>query len=492
MATHSKESSSTFDEEEPAKIIIAGGGIVGLILAMAIKKHCGITCEIYERASRFYDDVGAALGMYPNGLRVIRDIDTALLAAIQKAGSPYVYRRWERHDGTEIAAAKEDELTEGDWELSSIGIRRWKLQKVLFNHAIDMGITCQFGKAIQEVIVREDDLINVVFVDGTRRTTQLLFGCDGAHSRVRQAMAGDATSLEYTGVTCLMGIANNCPAQVKGICFPSSHTTGCHSCYFPTGAKEQCFQIHWPIPVEEANSGNWGNLSDTMSKKECLELAKRLEKDGWHQRYIEPLHHVTHAVRVGFALMKPPLKEWAFGKNKRVILVGDAAHPPVPYIGQGAQMGIEDAGTMAWLLKKICVDYKGNFSFENYSKAVEIYERVRIPRTVHILDCSKELGRMQEQREDEIARDELEMMIKGELLLNGTLPIMFQGATHHYKHAVKRDLKKHELEQERIAMAEYMPGICDLTEERKKINEQKELEERRIAFETMMYGGVQQ
>ena len=304
---------------------------MGLVFAMAVKKHCGITCEIYEKATKFYDDVGAALGMYPNGLRVIRDIDEDLLKAIQEAGAPYVYRRWERHDGTEIAAAKEDELTDGDWELSSIGIRRWKLQKVLYNAAIEMGIPFHFKKATKDVIELDDGLIDVVFEDGTRRRTQLLFGCDGAHSMVRQVVAADATTLEYTGITCLMGIAD-CPAEVKGISFPSSHTTGCHSCYFPTGPNEQCFQVHWPIPVEEANSGNWGNLTDTMSKKECRDLARRLEEDGWHERYIEPLYRVTHAVRVGFALMNPRLKQWAYGKNKRIVLVGDAAHPPVPYM----------------------------------------------------------------------------------------------------------------------------------------------------------------
>jgi 2-polyprenyl-6-methoxyphenol hydroxylase-like FAD-dependent oxidoreductase len=309
----------------------AGGGIVGLVFAMAVKKHCGIECEIYEKAAKFYDDVGAGLGMYPNGLRVIRDIDPELLKGIQAAGHPYVYRRYERHDGTEIATAKEDELTEGDWELSSIGIRRWKLQKVLYNAAFEMGIPFHFHKGTKDVIVREDGLVDVVFEDDSRRTTQLLFACDGAHSKVRDVMAGGATTLEYTGVTCLMGMADY-SSELDGICFPTSHTTGCHSVYFPTGPQEQCFQVHWPIPKEQANSSNWGNLSDKMSKKECHDLAKRLEKDGWHQRFIEPLYHVTHAVRVGFALMNPRLSQWAYGKGKRVVLVGDAAHPPVPYM----------------------------------------------------------------------------------------------------------------------------------------------------------------
>ncbi|CAB9508878.1 3-hydroxybenzoate 6-hydroxylase [Seminavis robusta] len=367
-----------------------------------------------------------------------------------------------------------------EWRQFSFLLARFGTVTLLFH----------FCKATKDVVVRDDGLVDVLFEDGSQRTTQLLFGCDGAHSKVREVVAGDATSLEYTGVTCLMGIAENCPIQQEGISFPSSHTTGCHSVYFPTGPNEQCFQVHWPIPVEQANSGNWGNLTDTMSKQECQALAKRLEQDGWHPRFIEPLNHVTHAVRVGFALMKPSLKKWSYGKNKRVVLVGDAAHPPVPYIGQGAQMGIEDAGTMAWLLKKLCVDSKGNFTLENFGKAVELYEKIRIPRTSHISECSEEMGKMQELRGDVDARDSLEFMIQGEVMMNGALPIMFQGVSHHYQKSVDRELRKFELEEQRNAVSVDMPGVLEPSDAERKRNAQREEEEMREAFEAMMYGTV--
>ena len=152
-------------------------------------------------------------------------------------------------------------------------------------------------------------------------------------------------------------------------------------------------------------------------------------------------------------------------------------------------MGIEDAGTMAWLLKKLCINFKGEFTLKKYDKAVELYEKIRIPRTSQILDCSKELGRMQELRENENLREELEMMMQGEIMMNGTLPIMFQGATHHYKDAVERELREYEKEEELYAMAQYMPGVFECAEVDKKINSLREEEERRIAFEQMMFGG---
>jgi 2-polyprenyl-6-methoxyphenol hydroxylase-like FAD-dependent oxidoreductase len=86
---------TTTREEPPPRIVIIGAGIVGLVLALALHKHCGIKVEIYEQARAFHDGVGAGIGMYPNGLRVIRDISPELLRQIQERGYPYLYRRWE-------------------------------------------------------------------------------------------------------------------------------------------------------------------------------------------------------------------------------------------------------------------------------------------------------------------------------------------------------------------------------------------------------------
>jgi 2-polyprenyl-6-methoxyphenol hydroxylase-like FAD-dependent oxidoreductase len=83
------------DGKEPAQVVIAGAGIVGLVLALALHKHVGVKAELYEQASGFQDGVGAGMGMYPNGLRVIRDISPLLLHQIQEQGYPYLFRRWE-------------------------------------------------------------------------------------------------------------------------------------------------------------------------------------------------------------------------------------------------------------------------------------------------------------------------------------------------------------------------------------------------------------
>jgi ribulose 1,5-bisphosphate synthetase/thiazole synthase len=91
--TSSPRLSSSTTTTEP--VVIAGAGIVGLVLALALDKHLGIKPRIFDQAPAFHDGVGAGIGMYPNGLRVIKDISPLLLARIQHEGIPYRQRRWE-------------------------------------------------------------------------------------------------------------------------------------------------------------------------------------------------------------------------------------------------------------------------------------------------------------------------------------------------------------------------------------------------------------
>jgi hypothetical protein len=114
---------------------------------------------------------------------------------------------------------------------------------------------------------------------------------------------------------------------------------------------------------------------------------------------------------------------------------------PVPYVGQGAQMGVEDAGTVALLIKHLCCTTTDGGSddggevkldFTNFSSAMKVYQQLRIPRTSKVLDCSKQLGSMQDARSHEEKAALRELFIKGEVMMNGTLPELCPGATHDY------------------------------------------------------------
>jgi 2-polyprenyl-6-methoxyphenol hydroxylase-like FAD-dependent oxidoreductase len=422
--------SSETSSPPAARIVIAGAGIAGLVLALAIDKQVGVKAEVYEQAQAFTDGAGGAIGLYPNGLRVLRDTSPELLEAIRTAGYPYLYRRWMKHDGSEVACAKESVLSD-DEALQSIGIRRWKLQRALFDAAVAAGIKVEFAKHIASVARRDDGLVECTFHDGTTRVTELMFGADGVKSKVREAVVSQQNP-EYTGVTCLMGAAK-VKRPYRGICFPSSSTTKCHACYYPTADDEQIFQIYFPSPE---NVETWGTLSPEEGKKECLELAEKLRADGWDDNFLQPLIEAEGVIRVGLRA-RDPLDKWVDGN---IVLLGDAAHPPVPYIGQGAMMAVEDAGVIALLLRHHCLQ-DGEFKTENFGIAMQTYTEMRIPRTRKILGASKTLGATQQNRADSWLYNLMrEWTIRLQVLVYGTLPIMYPGATYDYSKDVANQL----------------------------------------------------
>jgi len=428
-------------------VIIVGGGIVGLVLALALKNHAQITPVIYEAAPEFVDDVGAGMGMYPNGLRVIRDIDPKLLHRLRSLGHPYVHRRWERANGSLVMDAAEEVLSGGDAELESFGIRRWRLQKALFQAVTEAGIPVLFSHKVVELRHDTDtDRTILQFKNGALASCDLLLAADGGKSAIRTLVVPDEEShLEYTGVTCLMGIAENCSTSTTtGISFPTSTQSRCHGVFFPTSHNQQCFQLHFPIPAEETNPGNWGQLSERVGQEECHKLASILERDGWDQRFLEPLRRVTKAVRIGFCLLQPPLTRWAYGPGRKIVLVGDAAHPPVPYTGQGAQQGLEDAGTLALLIRNYCSQPNCHqLDWTQWSTVVSRYEKVRIPRVTRISDMSLGFGDMQQRRATSLKYDVIqEERIQREVFFHETLPCLIPGATHNYRDHIEEACHK--------------------------------------------------
>ena len=182
---------------------------------------------------------------------------------------------------------------DGDLTLQSIGIRRWKLQRALCDFTAHLGIPITFGKRVRAVrpvgggggegeggeggegkvdatstatppvapppgapgASPPSSRLRLEFEDGTWSVVgDVVFGADGVKSRVRDTAVvvqdgtktTTTTEVPYTGTTCLMGAAP-VARPMRGICFPSSSTTKCHACYYPTNDQETVFQVR-PCP----------------------------------------------------------------------------------------------------------------------------------------------------------------------------------------------------------------------------------------------------
>ncbi|KAJ3126044.1 hypothetical protein HK098_007921 [Nowakowskiella sp. JEL0407] len=432
------------------EMIIIGGGIAGLVLALGLKKRLGLDVAVYEQAQAYGDGVGGAIGMYANGLRVIKDISPETLSRIRESGKPYVYRRWMRHDGSEIAVGTEKSLAkfesdEEAEELASIGIRRWKIQRILYESCVEAGIEVVMGKRVAKIDSSGADggIVKVSFVDGETIETDY-----GVKSVTRNSLFSQ-TDPEYTGMTCLMGVAP-IPSSKEGIRFPSSITTKCHCCFYPTAENETIFQLYFP-EVEKPET--WKVLSEEEGLAECDVLANRFREDGWDKQFIEPLEKATNVIRVGLRA-RNPIPRWR-DEHNRIILLGDAAHPPVPYIGQGAMMAIEDVGILLALMEELAMTKADDESApqvrsESMETVLRLYEALRIPRTTEMLANSNALGKMQLERATNPSGWEIawkEWKIWADVMYHGTLPIMWKGAGYNYREAVIKILEEEKISQ---------------------------------------------
>jgi len=106
-------------------------------------------------------------------------------------------------------------------------------------------------------------------------------------------------------------------------------------------------------------------------------------------------------------------------------------------------MGLEDAGTVALLLKELCLDADGQFSFAGLKEALSLYESMRIRRASYVLDRAIEFGNMQYKRATYPRYDEVksEVAIKRGVFFHDTMPVLFAGATHDYRKEVEQILR---------------------------------------------------
>ena len=339
-------------------------------------------------------------------------------------------------------------------DLQPLGIRRWKLQKILYDEAVKQGIPIHFRKKVVGIEETSHRKVCLKFDDDTQCQASLLLAADGAKSPIRNHMLEKQrqsrdpndpepiSQLVYTGTTCLYGTAH-IARQERGICFPSSLTTKCHGCFYPTGPDEQCFQFHIPTDREYHDKGGWRALQKGLGKEECQRLANDLKEDGWHEKYLEPLYHVENAVKVPFWVLSPPLKTFTYG---RIALVGDAGHPPVPYLGQGCQQGLEDAGTLSLILKDMCMDVHGSLNLHHVDEALATYSSIRVPRTTQILNNSHNWGGVQRMRaENERLGEVKEEMIRRDVFFHESIKQILPGVTYDYEEEVTNILKNRPL-----------------------------------------------
>jgi salicylate hydroxylase len=333
------------------RIAVVGAGVAGLVVASLLRGR-GIGCRVFERAPRL-SAVGAGIQLSPNGMRVLHGLGLAdpLSAGGVRAGAIET-RSWA--DGARIARTPLGGRCEELYGAPYLLIHRADLHRCLASLLPDGAV--ETGRACVRVEERADD-VRLHFEDGSVETADLVIGADGVHSVVRRSVVRDEA--RFAGYAVHRGLV---PADVV----PSFRNDprvmfwlgpGRHVTYYPVaGGRTVHFSAVSASPDAERDAG-----------PEDLGAAF----EGWHEEVRRVVTAASSVTRWGLYDRDVPDRY----ATARVVLLGDAAHPTLPYLSQGANQALEDAAVLARCL----ADHQGA-----PGEAVRRYETLRLPRTAEV------------------------------------------------------------------------------------------------------------
>lgn len=319
----------------PIRVVIIGAGIGGLAAAAALRRT-GAQVEVYERADELAR-VGAGLQLAPNATRALRGL--GLLPAVQAIASrPESWRSYSGDDGSLTLELPLGDLVESEYGAPYLHVHRGDLHAVLFD-AVSADVRlgrCAVG------VAQDGDSVTVRFADGSAISADAVIGADGIHSVIRETLFG-AMPATFSGLVAYRGVVPG--DRVPDVPLISAKWWGADRHlvhYWVSQGRELNFVAPVPEPAWTEESwmaeGKVGDLLDALAD------------------FPEPVRRVAGAAAtlMRSALYdRDPLPRWGEG---RVTLLGDACHPMLPFMAQGAGMAIEDAVVLARCLDGVAGD----------------------------------------------------------------------------------------------------------------------------------------
>lgn len=315
-------------------MVIAGGGIGGLALGIALRRR-DVPVVVLERA-RAFTETGSGVVLAPNGMTALAAIDPALAAAVRQAGQVFGGRDQTGHlspfasSSGRLLSQVSFDGDEERWGAPLVSIRRAGLHAVLSAYATASGVELCTGQAVAGW--SESDVgVDVALADTTSVRGSVLVGADGLRSAVRRQLLDDGPP-RYRGLSAVRGIG---PAPARWPDGFIAYGRGLILFAAAVGAEE----VYWVASIR-APEGRWPAKGPGAAHAELMGRLAEWDPD---------LSGVVAAADLdGLVLTdvydRNPVRRWSRG---RVVLIGDAAHPMVYTMGQGANVALEDAATLA-------------------------------------------------------------------------------------------------------------------------------------------------
>lgn len=348
------------------RIGIIGGGIGGLTAAIALAGR-GVATTVFEQATTL-GRVGADINLTPNAVRALDGIGVGDRIRETAARPTHrISRTWDT--GEETSRLPMSAAAEERYGAPQLTMHRADLLAALADAAPEGCL--QLGRQLVAVDERPDG-VRATFADGSHESVDLLVGADGIHSRVRTAMFGEE-SPEFTGVVAYRAVVP-LSAVRPGLPNLDSFTKWwgprpeVQIVTFPLNQGKDVF-VFATTPQDSWRAESWTRPGDVAELRAAYA--------DFHEEARALLDACTE-VLTSALYVRDPLPRWSAG---RMTLLGDACHPMMPFMAQGAGQAIEDAVVLARALTADAAPL---------SERLRRYEDARRERTARIQLGSRE------------------------------------------------------------------------------------------------------
>lgn len=316
------------------KVAIAGGGIGGLAAALCLADR-GHDVAIFERSGA-PAEVGAGIQISPNASRVIDALGLwGAFSSIATFPERIVLRRW-----SDDAVLRTSEL--GDDFRAQFGFDYANVHRAdiaaMFAEALASrhGIHVSYARPVIDVDPGDDRLPCAVrFADGTKVDAEVIVGADGIHSAVRSCILGEQPA-RFSGAVAYRALIPRSALSSSSIEVTNRLGPDAHVVTYVIGRDDHLLNLVCVVPEKEWRTESWTEVGDPAILRSLFA--------NWSPHVRSILDAVPETIHRWALHDREPLTQWG---TARVTLLGDACHPMLPFMAQGACQAIEDAWVLA-------------------------------------------------------------------------------------------------------------------------------------------------
>jgi salicylate hydroxylase len=349
------------------RVAIVGGGIGGLTAALALRRR-GLDVSVFEQAE-VLREIGAGVSIHPNAARLLKRV--GLEDQLRKIGSPISGIALRTSKGEPIVTPAGPVTPAFSTDDQGYNVHRADFLNLLFD-ALPEGTVVLGHRCIQ--LREETDRVRLSFANGAAAESDVVIGADGIRSVVQREIGLESRPTSE-GTMAYRGLI---PAErlpwARDLKDPALWLGSGRSFLLYPVARGRLINMVAFVPTDTDSEESWSAPGDLK--------ALAAEYDGWDQPVQDTINALEETFRWGI-YDRAALPYWS---TERITLMGDAAHPMVPHVGQGAGQSIEDGFALAALLE--------GCTAKDVADRLNLYEELRLERTSKVQALARAAGKL--------------------------------------------------------------------------------------------------